>query len=480
MHELPNPKPDPVSAASGAQGEKRAVQAAPGVEGELRAVPADAMVVMPVRNVVLFPGIVIPLGVGGERSRAAIQEAVRLERPIGILLQNRPETEEPGPNDLHWVGTSASVLRYITAPDGSHHAICKGLQRLRVLQFLEGWPFTVAQVQLVEDSAEVDPEVQGRAHALKQRAAEIVKMLPQVPEEISNAFLALETPGQLADFIADMIAISAEETQGLLETSDLKLRLDKVLDLLSKRLEVLKVSRDIEEKTRESIGEANRKHLLREQMRAIQKELGEDGEGAAEAAGLDKAITQSAMPEEVEKHARKEFERLARMPEAMGDGAMIRTYLEWLTELPWKTEPEPPIDITSARRILDDDHYGLEKVKRRILEYLAVRKLNPAGRSPILCFVGPPGVGKTSLGQSIARTTGRKFARVSLGGTHDEAEIRGHRRTYVGSLPGNIIQALRKAGTRNVVMMLDEIAKPGAGGFPGDPASALLEVLDPD
>ncbi len=477
---MSNIQPYPLSADAGANSETPTAQAAPHAEGASRALPPDAMIVMPVRNVVLFPGIVIPLGIGRERSRAAVQEAVRLERPIGILLQNQPETEEPGPGELHWVGTSASVLRYITAPDGSHHAICKGLQRFRVLQFLDGWPFTVAQVQLIEDAAAVDPEVEGRAHALKQRAAEIVKMMPQVPDEISNAFLALETPGQLADFIAGMMDISPQEKQALLETFDLKSRLDKVLELLSKRLEVLKVSRDIEERTRESIGEANRKHLLREQMRAIQKELGEDEEGAVEAAELDKAITEAGMPAEVEKHARKELKRLERMPEAMGEGAMIRTYLEWLTELPWKTEPEPPIDIAEARRTLDDDHYGLDKIKRRILEYLAVRKLNPAGRSPILCFVGPPGVGKTSLGQSIARSTGRKFARVSLGGTHDEAEIRGHRRTYVGSLPGNIIQALRKAGTRNVVMMLDEIDKLGAGGFHGDPASALLEVLDPE
>src|SRR5207237_501898 len=282
------------------------------------------------------------------------------------------------------------------------------------------------------------------------------------------------------DFIAGLMDISAEEKQALLETFDLKARLDKLLELLSHRIEVLKVSRDINERTRESIDDTNRKHLLREQMRTIQKELGEGDEGAAEIAELETAITEAKMPDEVEKHARKELKRLERMPEAAGEYSMVRTYLEWLIELPWAADPATEIDIAEARRILDDDHYGLDKIKRRILEYLAVRKLNPSGKSPILCFVGPPGVGKTSLGQSIAKATGRKFVRVSLGGVHDEAEIRGHRRTYIGSLPGNIIQNLRKAGTRNCVMMLDEVDKLGMGGFHGDPASALLEVLDPE
>ena len=294
------------------------------------------------------------------------------------------------------------------------------------------------------------------------------------------ALQGVEGPARLADFIAGLMDISAEEKQALLETFDLKARLDKLLELLAHRIEVLKVSREIDERTRESIGDVNRKHLLREQMRTIQKELGEGDEGAAEIAELDKAITEAQMPEEVEKQARKELKRLERMPEAAGEYSMVRTYLEWLIELPWAADAEPPIDIAEARRILDEDHFGLEKIKRRILEYLAVRKLNPTGKSPILCFVGPPGVGKTSLGQSIAKATGRKFVRVSLGGVHDEAEIRGHRRTYIGALPGNIIQSCARSGTRNCVMMLDEVDKLGAGGFHGDPASALLEVLDPE
>src|SRR5205823_11587777 len=305
------------------------------------------------------------------------------------------------------------------------------------------------------------------------------ELLPRVPQEMVAALQSVEGPARLADFIAGLMDIGAEEKQALLETFDLKARLDKLLELLSRRIEVLKVSREIDERTKESIGDMNRKHLLREQMRTIQKELGEGDEGAAEIAELETAITAAKMPEEVEKHARKELKRLERMPEAAGEYSMVRTYLEWLIELPWAADPATEIDIAEARRILDDDHYGLDKIKRRILEFLAVRKLNPSGKSPILCFVGPPGVGKTSLGQSIARATGRKFARVSLGGVHDEAEIRGHRRTYIGALPGNIIQSLKKAGARNCVMMLDEIDKLGHG-IQGDPSAALLEVLDPE
>ena len=405
---------------------------------------------------------------------------MRLERPIGVLLQSKPEVDEPGPDDLHWVGTSAGVLRYITTPDGTHHAIAKGLRRFRVLQFLDGYAFLVARVQYIDDPDVVDAEIEGRARALKQRALETLQLLPQVPAEMVAGLQGVDNAAQLADLIAGLIDIPAEEKQALLETFDLKARLDKLIELLARRIEVLKVTREIEERTRESIGDVNRKHVLREQMRTIQKELGEGDEGAAEGAELDQAIVDARMPEEVEAAARKELKRLERMPEAAAEYSMVRSYLEWLTELPWAADPGPPIDIAEARRTLDEDHFGLEKVKKRILEYLAVRKLNPAGRGPILCFVGPPGVGKTSLGQSIAKATGRKFGRISLGGVHDEAEIRGHRRTYIGALPGNVIQMLRKVGTRNCVLMFDEVDKLGAGGFHGDPASALLEVLDPE
>ncbi len=447
---------------------------------ETRPLPDDALIIVPVRNVVLFPGMVFPLTVGRERSRAAVYEAARLQRPLGVLLQSRPDAEEPGPDELHRVGTTANLVRYITATDGAHHAICQGGQRFRVLQFLEGYPFMAARVELIAESAQAGPDIEGRAQGLKERAAQILELLPQVPEEVVTALQGVEGAPRLADFIAGLMDIGAEEKQALLETLDLRTRLDKLLDLLARRIEVLKVSREIAERTRGSIDDSQRKHLLREQMRTIQKELGEADEGAAEIAELERAIAGAGMPEEVEKQARKELKRLERMPEGAGEYSMIRSYLDWLIELPWAAGAEAAIDIAEARRILDADHYGLEKIKKRILEYLAVRKLNPSGRSPILCFAGPPGVGKTSLGQSIARATGRQFVRLSLGGVHDEAEIRGHRRTYIGSLPGNIIQSVRKAGTRNCVLMLDEVDKLGAGGFHGDPASALLEVLDPE
>jgi ATP-dependent Lon protease len=470
----------PVSADATARADALAPQGKRQGEAVSRPLPDDALIIVPVRNVVLFPGMVVPLVVDRERSRAAVQEAVRLQRPLGILLQSRRDVDQPGPDDLHWVGTTATVLRYVTAPGGSHHVICQGVQRFRALQFLDGYPMLAAQVQLIDEPAQTDVDIEGRALNLKERAIEILRLLPQVPEEMVAALQGVEGPARLADFIAGLMDVAVEEKQTLLETFDLKARLDKLLDLLTHRIEVLKVSREIDERTKASIDDRNREHLLREQMRTIQKELGDGDQAASEIAELDKAITEAKMPEEVEKQARKELKRLERMPEGAGEYSMVRTYLDWLIELPWTADTEGTIDIAEARRILDEDHYGLEKIKKRILEYLAVRKLNPSGKSPILCFVGPPGVGKTSLGQSIAKATARKFVRVSLGGVHDEAEIRGHRRTYIGSLPGNIIQSLRKAGTRNCVLMLDEVDKLGAGGFHGDPASALLEVLDPE
>jgi ATP-dependent Lon protease len=480
MKEPANATDKPISADAGTGVEAAPPESRTEGAGATRPLPDDALIIVPVRNVVLFPGMVFPLTVGRERSRAAVYEAARLQRPLGVLLQSKPDADQPGPDELHRVGTTANVIRYITATDGAHHAICQGVQRFRVLQFLEGYPFMAARVELLAESGQAGPDIEGRAQGLKERAAEILKLLPQVPEEVVTALQGVEGAPRLADFIAGLMDIGAEEKQALLETFDLRTRLDKLLDLLAHRIEVLKVSREIAERTRSSIDDSQRKHLLREQMRTIQKELGEGDEGAAEIAGLERAIAAAGMPAEVEKQARKELKRLERMPEGAGEYSMIRTYLDWLIELPWAAGAEAAIDIAEARRILDADHYGLDKIKKRILEYLAVRKLNPSGRSPILCFAGPPGVGKTSLGQSIARATGRQFVRLSLGGVHDEAEIRGHRRTYIGSLPGNIIQSVRKAGTRNCVLMLDEVDKLGAGGFHGDPASALLEVLDPE
>ncbi len=470
----------PVVADAGMPAQPVEIEAKPGGEVPSRPLPEDALIILPVRNLVLFPGVILPITIGRESSRAAAQEAARTQRPLGVLLQSKPDIDRPGPEDMHWVGTIANVLRYMTAQDGAHHVICQGEQRFRVLQFLDGYPYPVARIERVEPKDTVDADTEARAHSLRQRAVEILQLLPHVPEEMVAALQGVKGASQLADFIAGLMELSAEEKQKLLETFDLRARLDKLLELLSHRVEVLRLSREIDERAKESMGEQGRRHLLREQMRTIQKELGEGDDNAAEIAELEKAISEAKMPEEVEKQARKELKRLERMPESSGEYSMVRTYLDWLIELPWQAGHDTTIDIADARRILDEDHYGLEKIKKRILEYLAVRKLNPSGKSPILCFVGPPGVGKTSLGQSIAKATGRKFVRLSLGGVHDEAEIRGHRRTYIGSMPGVVIQSIRKAGTREGVMMLDEVDKLGAGGFHGDPGSALLEVLDPE
>ena len=322
-------------------------------------------------------------------------------------------------------------------------------------------------------------EIAARMHQLKERAREAISLLPAMPKELADAIDQIQSPSALADFVANASDLTPAEKQDLLETFDVQERLDKLLRILAQQIEVLRLSKQIGEQTQESLQGRQREHILREQLRQIQKELGE-GEGAgAEIAELREAIEKAKMPEEAEKQALKELARLERTPEASAEHSMIRSYLDWLIELPWSKLSEERIDIAEARRILDEDHYGLPKIKQRILEFLAVRKLNPEGKSPILCFVGPPGVGKTSLGQSIARAIGRKFVRLSLGGLHDEAEIRGHRRTYIGALPGNVIQAIRKAETRNPVMMLDEMDKLGQG-FHGDPSAALLEVLDPE
>ncbi len=456
-------------------------EGAPRASGrESKVVPDDAVIIVPSRNVVLFPGVVFPLTIGRPGSVAAAQEALKTERPIGVLLQRQPDIDVPGPDNLHWVGTMGNIMRYVTSEDGVHHMVCQGTQRFRVLQFLDGYPFLVARVAPIETPDQTGSEIEARVMGLKARAVEMLQLLPQVPADLIAALQAVSSANQLCDMIASFVDLRVSEKQEILETFDLAERMDKVAKLLAGRLEILKLSRQINEQTQETLGEQQRKHVLREQMRTIQKELGETDDRAAEIEELEKLIAEARMPEEVEKHAHKELKRLERTPEGAGEYSMIRTYLDWLVELPWSKRSEGVIDLGEARRVLDEDHFGLEKIKRRILEFLAVRKLNPEGKSPILCFAGPPGVGKTSLGQSIAKATGRKFARVSLGGTHDEAEIRGHRRTYIGALPGNIIQALRKAGTNDCVIMLDEMDKLGAGGFHGDPSAALLEVLDPE
>jgi ATP-dependent Lon protease len=444
------------------------------------ALPPDALIIVPVRNTVLFPGLVLPITLGRPKSIAAAQQAVRDQRQVGILLQRAAEVEDPTTIDMHRMGTLANVVRYITTPDGSHHLVCQGEQRFQIVEYLSGWPFLVARVLRVPEPETRTPEIEARFVNLKAQAVEAVELLPQAPAELVAAIQSIEAAPALADLSAAYMDIKPEEKQEILETVDITARMDKVSRLLAHRIEVLRLSQEISRQTKAKLDERQREVLLREQMAAIQRQLGEGEEGkAVEMAELDKAISNAGMPKEIEDQARRELRRLQRMPEAAGEYGMVRTYLDWLIELPWKLPEEKPIVIAEARRILDEDHYDLEKIKRRIIEFLAVRKLSPQGKAPILCFVGPPGVGKTSLGQSIARAMDRKFTRVSLGGVHDEAEIRGHRRTYIGALPGNIVQAIRKAGSRNCVMMLDEIDKLGAG-IQGDPGAALLEVLDPE
>jgi ATP-dependent Lon protease len=448
--------------------------------GSLPPLPPDAVIIVPVRNTVLFPGLVVPITLGRPKSAAAAQQAVREQRQVGILLQREASVDDPTAIDMHRMGTLANVLRFITAPDGTHHVVCQGEQRFQIVEYLTGWPFMVARVLRIPESESRSSEIEARFVNLKAQAVEAIELLPQVPADLLAAIQSIETPAALADLATAYMDVKPEEKQEILETTDITARMDKVARMLAHRIEVLRLSQEIGRQTKASLDERQREVLLREQMAAIQKQLGEGEEGkAAEIAELEKAITEAGMPKEVEDAARKELRRLQKMPEGAAEYGMVRTYLDWLIELPWKLPEEKPIDIREARKILDEDHYDLDKIKRRIIEFLAVRKLAPQGKAPILCFVGPPGVGKTSLGQSIARAMDRKFVRVSLGGVHDEAEIRGHRRTYIGALPGNIIQAIRKAGSRNCVMMLDEIDKLGAG-FHGDPGAALLEVLDPE
>ncbi|SFJ25295.1 endopeptidase La [Bradyrhizobium sp. cf659] len=442
-------------------------------------IPDDALIIIPVREMVLFPGAIAPIAIARPKSVAAAQQALREQRPIGIVLQRSPETEEPGPDDLYRVATIANIVRYITAPDGTHHIVCQGVQRARLLDFLPGTPFPAARIQQIPEPTTTSPEIEARALNLQRQAIEAIELLPQAPPELAAMFQGTTAPGALADLATSFMDIKPQDKQEVLETIDLALRVEKVSKHLAERLEVLRISNEIGQKTRASFDERQREAILREQMATIQRQLGEGDGKAAEVAELTAAIAKANMPPEADAHAKKELRRYERMPEAAGEAGMVRTYLDWLIELPWALPAEKPIDIKEARRILDADHFGLEKIKIRIIEYLAVRKLAPQSKAPILCFVGPPGVGKTSLGQSIARAMDRPFVRVSLGGVHDEAEIRGHRRTYIGALPGNIIQGIKKAGSRNCVMMLDEIDKMGRG-VQGDPSAAMLEVLDPE
>lgn len=442
--------------------------------------PDDVLVILPTRNVVLFPGVIAPITLGRETTINAVQEAMRNNQRVGFILQRNSNDDEPSKADLYDVGTLVNILRYVTTQDGNHHLVVQGEERFKIAHYQQEQPFLVAEVVKLPDTKNDDLEIEARRRYLQGLAIEVAKLLPQLPSDVTQTLQNISEAGALADLIANFLDIAPAEKQRLLEILDLKERLEKVAEILRKQHEVLKITREIDSKAKASIDERQREYMLREQMKAIRKQLGEDDNNSVELEELRTALDAAKLPKEVEEHAKKELRRLEQMQDSSGEYSMVRTYLDWLANLPWSKVDEENIDIAQARQILDDEHFGLDKVKQRILEYLAVRKLNPQGRSPILCFVGPPGVGKTSMGQSIAHAMGLKFVRGSLGGVHDEAEIRGHRRTYLGALPGNIIQGLRKAGTRNPVFMLDEIDKLGGGGFHGDPSAALLEVLDPE
>lgn len=441
--------------------------------------PADVIALVPMRNVVLFPHVLMPITVGRARSIATIQHALHSKASIGIVLQKDASVDDPNMETLCRMGTVANIVRHVIADDGTHHVICQGIERFQIEALVDGYPFIAARIKRVQESAHITTQTEALALQLRERAIEILSLLPGVPAELAYALQATRAPSHLADITASLLDTEVSEKQMLLETIDTEERLQKVLHILSRRIEVLRLSQEIGERTKEHMEDRERKYLLREQLKTIQKELGEDGGNDQDITQLEEAISRAHMPEDIEVQTRKELQRLQRMPSASSEYSMLHTYLELMTELPWQLPEETPIDLDTARQILEADHFGLDRIKQRIIEFLAVQKLKPQGRAPILCFVGPPGVGKTSLGQSIARALQRPFVRVSLGGIHDEAEMRGHRRTYVGAMPGNIIQSVRKAGARNCVMMLDEIDKMSAS-LHGDPSAALLEILDPE
>lgn len=439
----------------------------------------EVLPLIPLRDLVLFPNLVVPLFVGREKSILALEEAMRGEHNVALVAQLTPETQEPGEGDIHGVGCVGTVLQELKLPDGTAKALVEGIARIRILGVVATEPYLQVKVEVVPEAVVTDVETQARMRALVsdfEKAAELGKPIPQ---EVLMAAGSIEEPGRLADFVAFHLNLKAEEKQAVLEAIDPEARLDQASTFLRKELQILELGSKIQNRVKESMSASQREYFLREQLKAIQQELGAYDEAQAEMDEYREKIARAHMPEDVELKALKELSRLEKMPQAAAETGVIRTYLDWLAGLPWGTESQEKIDLIEARRILDEDHYGLDKVKERILEYLAVHKLTDSMRGPILCFVGPPGVGKTSIGKSIARSLGRNFIRMSLGGVHDEAEIRGHRRTYVGALPGRIIQSINTVSSRNPVFMMDEIDKVGAD-FRGDPTSALLEVLDPE
>ena len=441
----------------------------------------DELPVLPIRNAVLFPGAVAPFDVGREKSVALVEDVDNFPAPvIAIFAQKDPATDDPGADDLHQVGCAARVLKALKHSSGNYSLILQGLTRIKLEDVSQNAPYLKAKVKRLEESGVDDDEAEALSMSLRDIAKQVIQLMPELPREAGSLIDSIQAPGALADLVAANLDAPVEEKAQLLETVDAKERIRKVLRLLTRQLEILKMRERINSQIKEEMGKNQREYVLRQQLKAIKEELGDlTDEEEEDLDELAERIKKAGLPPDVEKVANKEMSRLKTIPAASSEYTVARTYLEWLADIPWTKKTEDNLDIENARKVLDTDHYDIQKVKKRILEYLAVRKLKNDMRGPILCLVGPPGVGKTSLGQSIARSIGRKFVRLSLGGVRDEAEIRGHRRTYVGAMPGRIIQSMKKAGTINPVMMLDEIDKLGAD-FRGDPSAALLEVLDPE
>jgi ATP-dependent Lon protease len=438
--------------------------------------------ILPVRDTVLFPGAVMPLPVGRESSLALLNSLDGPEKLLGVVAQLDPRVETPGGSDLHSVGTLAKVHKMVRMPNGNVVAFLEGLERIRVVEIIGLQPFIQARVEAQPDlEDQPDAELTALQRNVQELFREVVARSPQLSDDLQTEVMNIESPARLSDFVASTLpSLNTMVRQELLETFSVRKRLETLISELTKEREVLDLRGKIHDQVQEQVNQSQREFLLREQMKAIQKELGESDDGQAEIEELRKKVEESGMSEDAKKECTRELKRLAKMTPASAEYMVSRTYLEWMTSLPWnKTSGTDDIDILKAEEILNEDHYDLVKVKERILDYLAVKKLQPGMKGPILCFVGPPGVGKTSLGKSIARAMGRKFVRISLGGMHDEAEIRGHRRTYIGALPGQIIQGIRRAETLDPVFMLDEVDKLGRD-FRGDPAAALMEVLDPE
>src|SRR5690242_18172239 len=450
-----------------------------GANGQRTVLP-HLLPILPIRNIVVFPGTVMPLNVGRAKSKALLDEVMPGDKLIGVCTQKNPDVEDPRMEDLHQVGVACVILKLFKLPDGNQSIIVHGLARYRLAELVQHDPFAVGRIEVLEDHVNPGPELDALINSVRQQANRVIELSPNTPDEAAQVLNSITNPSALADFLAANLQAETTEKQSMLEELDVEKRLRMIASHLATQLDVLELQSKIQSQVKENIDKGQRRYYLQEQLKAIRKELGESEGGAAggEVEGLRGKLEAAKLPENVMKEAMRELNRLESIPNASPEYGVIRTYLQILSELPWAVETQDKIDLAEARQILDRDHFDLDKVKRRIIEYLAVRKLRPQGGGAILCFVGPPGVGKTSLGKSIAEAMGRTFIRVALGGVRDEADIRGHRRTYIGSMPGRIIAELRKAGTKNPVMMLDEIDKLGAD-FRGDPASALLEVLDP-